>query len=212
MVSKSFRFLAVPLPLVCLLACGNARAQELAVRNAAGLAMRVDTRDTDPELKISVPGRTGNGRSFDILVPEHVTVRAQGMNEAVHLYVFGPGAHGAAPHWTREGASLGYTSELGPLQFSARATLQDDGILFRYDFQNRSSSAYDFVTAITDPRFSAVFYDPRLERTYVHTAQGFVLLGGEAPERLTEPLSSWLPVRVHASYTAPIPTDRIQRR
>jgi hypothetical protein len=68
------------------------------------------------------------------------------------------------------------------------------------------------ATAITDPRFHAVFYDPRLERTYVHHKDGFALLAFRTPERLTMPLTEWFPVRYLASYTAPVPTDLVQRR
>jgi hypothetical protein len=66
------------------------------------------------------------------------------------------------------------------------------------------------VTAITDPRFHTVFYDPRLERTYVHHKDGFDLLGSETPERLSMPLSDWFPVRYLASYTVPVPSERVQ--
>ncbi len=66
------------------------------------------------------------------------------------------------------------------------------------------------VTAVTDPRFRAVFYDPRLERTYVHRKNGFNLLASDMPERLTMPLKQWFPVRYLASYTAPIPAELVR--
>jgi hypothetical protein len=68
------------------------------------------------------------------------------------------------------------------------------------------------VTAITDPRFRTIFYDPRLQRTYVHHKDGFDLLASETPARLTMPLKDWFPVRYLASYTVPVPTDRVQHR
>jgi hypothetical protein len=37
-------------------------------------------------------------------------------------------------------------------------------------------------------------------------------LAVDAPERLTEPLNAWFPVRYMASYTNPVPEERIQRR
>ena len=68
------------------------------------------------------------------------------------------------------------------------------------------------VTAITDPRFHSVFYDPRLLRTYVHHQDGFDLLASETPARLTIPLENWFPARYLACYTAPVPQERIQHR
>jgi len=68
------------------------------------------------------------------------------------------------------------------------------------------------VWAITDPRFKTFFYDPRLERTYVHHKEGFELLASETPDRLTMPLGKWFPARYHAQLTAPIPNERVQHR
>src|SRR5262249_10359126 len=82
----------------------------------------------------------------------------------------------------------------------------------RYQFDNHSAIDYDMVTAITDPRFHTIFYDPRLERTYVHHNNGFDLLASETPGRLTMPLKDWLPVRYLASYTVPVPIQLVQRR
>jgi hypothetical protein len=195
-----------------LLAPGDSRAQSFEIRNTAGVEMSVDAQDTNPALTITVPDGPKENRSFKILVPEHVTVRAHGESEAKHLYIFRPGTEDEGPIWKRDGNNLEYAKDFGPIHFVARATLDEDGILFHYEFVNRSSTDYDMVTAVTDPRFRAVFYDPRLERTYVHTAVGFGLLAADAPERLTEPLSAWFPVRYLASYTNPVPADRVQRR
>lgn len=188
------------------------RGQTFEVRNAAGVEMAVDTQDRNAALWVTVPDGPKDDRSFKILLPEHVTVRAHGENDAKHLYLFRPGAEGEAPVWKRDDHSLEYAKDFEAIHFVARATLMDDGILFHYEFVNRSATDYDMVTAVTDPRFHAVFYDPRLERTYVHTKDGFELLASDAPERLTEALSAWFPVRYLASYTNPIPQDRMQRR
>jgi hypothetical protein len=94
----------------------------------------------------------------------------------------------------------------------ARATLQDDGVLFHYEFENRSDVDYTMITAITDPRMTGVFHDVRLERTYVHRKDGFALLAAETPDRLAMPLSEWLPSRYLASYTWPVPAQRVERR
>jgi hypothetical protein len=71
---------------------------------------------------------------------------------------------------------------------------------------------FDMVWAVTDPRFRTFFYDPRLERTYVHHKEGFDLLASETPERLTMPLNQWLPARYLAQGIIPIPSDRVQHR
>ena len=94
----------------------------------------------------------------------------------------------------------------------ARAMLQDDGVLFHYEFENRSDVDYSMITAVTDPRMAGVFHDVRLERTYVHRKEGFALLAGETPARLTMPLNQWLPARYLDSYTWPIPEQRVEHR
>ena len=58
----------------------------------------------------------------------------------------------------------------------ARATTQKDGVLFHYEFTNRSKMAFDMICAVTDPRLKWIFHDAGLERTYVHHANGFDLL------------------------------------
>jgi hypothetical protein len=64
----------------------------------------------------------------------------------------------------------------------------------------------------TDPRLTSIFHDVRLERTYVHHADGFDLLASETPRRLTIPLDHWLPARYLASFTWPVPAQRTERR
>jgi hypothetical protein len=199
--------------VACFGAFHIAQAQpNLPVVNSSGLRMEVDENDSDPALTVVVPGGAENARKTIILLPEHVTVRAHGSSEQQHLYVFRPGKRGTPPRWTRSGDTLSYEAEFGQIHFGAGATLTSDGILFHYDFDNRSLVDYDVVTAVTDPRFHTIFYDPRLERTYVHHSDGFDLLASETPIRLSLPLKDWFPARYHASYTAPVPDDRIQRR
>lgn len=187
-------------------------AQAPAIQNGAGVSMSIDPEDHDPALHVVIPGGPASERSFNILLPEHVTVRARGQSDAQHLYVYQPGNTPAPPHWQHIGNALQYATDFGQINFTARATLLSDGILFRYEFTNRSAVDYDMATAITDPRFHAFFYDPRLERTYVHYSSGFDLLAAGTPQRLTLPLQQWLPARYHAQFTAPIPADRVQHR
>jgi hypothetical protein len=94
----------------------------------------------------------------------------------------------------------------------ARATLEDDGVRFHYEFTNHSAAAYDMIVAVTDPRLRGILHDVRLERTYVHHASGFELLASETPARLTMPLDRWLPARYLASFTWLVPAQRIERR
>jgi hypothetical protein len=187
------------------------RAQTLEIKNHAGIVMKVDTTGRDPALSVTVPDGPPDDRSFKILLPEHVTVRAHGQSDAQHLYIYGHDPASKAPQWKKAGNSLAYETDFGQIHFAARATLVNDGILFRYDFVNRGTTDYDMATAITDPRFHAVFYDPRLERTYVHHNDGFALLAAHTPKRLTMPLPEWFPVRYLASYTAPIPSSLVQK-
>jgi hypothetical protein len=94
----------------------------------------------------------------------------------------------------------------------ARATLDDDGVRLHLRIRNRSDTPYDLIYAPIDPRLTSEFHDVRLERTYVHHAAGFDLLASETPSRLTMPLDQWLPSRYLASFTWPVPSQRIAVR
>jgi hypothetical protein len=94
----------------------------------------------------------------------------------------------------------------------ARATLEEDGVRFHFTLSNQSDTKYDLIWAPIDPRLTSVFHDERLERTYVHHANGFDLLASETPGRLTMPLDQWLPARYLASFTWPVPSQRVEHR
>jgi hypothetical protein len=133
----------------------------------------------------------------------------------VHLYIFQPRSQAPRPSWRRTGqTSLEYQMDLqGGVHLVARATLEFDGIRFHYEFVNRSATDYDVIEAVTDPRMiTPYFHDVRLERTYVHHADGFDLLASETPARLTEPLSEWLPNRYRVPYTWPIDAKRVEKQ
>jgi len=68
------------------------------------------------------------------------------------------------------------------------------------------------IYAVTDPRLGSIFHDVRLERTYVHHKEGFELLASETASRLTMPLEKWLPSRYLASFTWPVPQQRVEVR
>jgi hypothetical protein len=183
-----------------------------AIENAAGVRMMV-ADDADPTLRIAVPGYAESDGAFKVVFPEHVTVRSRGQAEGKHIYLWQPGDAGTAPKWAATKDSLSYEKELeGGIHMLARATLADDGVLLHYEFENRSAVDYEMVYAPTDPRLTGIFHDARLERTYVHHAGGFELLASETPQRLTMPLSEWLPNRYMASYTWAVPEKLKEKR
>ena len=183
------------------------------VQLASGVRLVVANGNTCPTLHIILPGHADSDRTIEVLFPEHVTVRKQGETEAKHLYLFRPGLHGDRPDWRQVGQSLEYVKDFeAGLLMLAHATLEDDGVRFRYEFVNRSKTTYEMIYAPTDPRLTSMFHDVRLERTYVHHKDGFDLLASETPSRLTMPLDQWLPARYLASFTWPIPPKRVERR
>jgi hypothetical protein len=184
----------------------------LSVSNRNGLRLVVDA-NADPELRVILPGRPVADSAIRILFPEHVTALQRGDTASAQLFVFRVGTRGQRPDWRVVGNALEYERELRPgLRVHARAILEDDGIRFRYEFANQSQYQYDFITAVTDPRLTDIFLDQRLERTFVHHAEGLDLLAAETPSRLTMPLNQWFPVRYLASYRWPIPPRRTERR
>lgn len=183
------------------------------IQNAEGLRLLVADENRQPTLRIVLPGQPDTDRAIEVLFPEHVTARRQGAAEGEHLYLFQPGQQGALPDWQKAGQSLKYEKDFkSGVHMLARATLEDDGVRFHYEFQNRSSVAYEMIYAVTDPRLTSIFHDVRLERTYVHHPNGFDLLASETPDRLTMPLNQWLPARYMASFTWPVPSQRIDHR
>lgn len=207
--------------LLCLTGAGSAfgqvslaRAQGRAsLHNADGLQLLIATENTQPTVRIVLPGHATSNRSIEVLFPEHVTAVKQGSTIAEQLYLFRPGPQGEPPEWRQLGRSLEYQRDLpGGVHLLARATLEDDGVRFRYEFTNGSTVAYDMIYAVTDPRLTGMFHDMRLERTYVHHPDGFDLLASEMPGRLTMPLHQWLPARYLASFTWPVPAQRVEDR
>jgi len=189
-------------------------AQSLSVFTASGLTIRVANEHADPSLWLGVSDETSGQDAVLVILPEHVTVRRRGTNEAEHLYLWQPGQSGSRPHWTQVRNALQYEAEFAPgLHFLSQVSLVPDGVLYHYEFVNRSDVDFDSVQAVTDPRMiSPLFHDVRLERTYVHGPQGFVLLAYDIPERLTMPLDEWLPNRYRISYAWPAEKTRVQKQ
>ncbi|WP_205514308.1 hypothetical protein [Longitalea arenae] len=183
------------------------------VRNSMGMQLRVVEENTQPTLRIVLPGRPASDRTLEIIFPEHLTIRPRGNTDANQIYMWRPGRYGERPQWRQSGRILEYERNFpGKVHMLARATLQEDGVRFHFRLHNQSKVTYDLIWAPIDPRLTADFHDIRLERTYVHHADGFDLLASETPDRLTIPLSQWLPARYLASYTWPIPSQKIERR
>lgn len=189
-------------------------AQSLSVSTASGLTIRVANEHADPSLWLSVSEGASGQDAVLVILPEHVTVRRRGTNEAEHLYLWRPGQSGSRPHWTQVRNALQYEAEFAPgIHFLSQVSLAPDGVLYHYEFVNRSDVDFDSVQAVTDPRMiSPLFHDVRLERTYVHGPQGFVLLASDIPERLTMPLDQWLPNRYRISYSWPAEKTRVQKQ
>jgi len=174
--------------------------------NVSGFRLLVDDGSYLPALRLVLPGQPIS-KGILIIFPEHVTVRERGKRDAVHLYLWRPGQQGDRPDWRRVGQALEYEMELkNGVHMVARATLESDGVRYRYTFISRSGTDYEMIQAITDPRlFQSMFRDVRLERTYVHRKGGFELLASDLSARLTMPLNQWLPARYLDSYTWPVP-------
>jgi hypothetical protein len=206
---------------VALLFCGAINAcaetpssgQTFSVQNTAGLQLLVVEENVQPTLRIVLPGHSRSDRAIEVLFPEHVTAVAADSNLAEQLYMSTSARSGGRPSWRRVGRSLEYERDLpSDIHMLARATLEDEGVRFHYEFTNRSAVALKMIYAVTDPRLTGIFHDVRLERTYVHHADGFDLLASETPERLKMPMDQWLPARYLASFRWPIPTKRLERR
>ncbi len=165
----------------------------------------------DPFLKVIRP-RIAPSRSSSRSTSQYDSVEAPTESRSTS-FLFQPGQYGERPLWRRSERSLEYERNLpGPFHMLARATLEEDGVRFHFRLRNQSDLTYDLVWAIVDPRLTSVFHDVRLERTYVHHADGFDLLASETPSRLTMPLNQWLPARYLASFTWPIPSQPVERR
>jgi len=186
----------------------------LSVSNTSGLTIRVANEHADPSLWLSVPDEVAGQDAVLVLLPEHVTVRRRGTSEAEHLYLWRPGRSGSRPNWMQVHNAFHYEKEFAPgIHFLAQVSLEPDGVLYHYEFVNRSDVDFDSVQAVTDPRMiSPLFHDVRLERTYVHDARGFALLASDIPERLTMPLDQWLPNRYRISYAWRAEETRVQKQ
>src|SRR5262245_9186198 len=110
-----------------------------AVQNASGMRLVVADENSDPTLRVVLPGHPDSDKTIEVIFPEHVTVRHLGDAEGEHLLLFQPGQHGNRPAWRQVGRSLQYEKDFaGGLHMLATAMLEDDGVRFSYEFVNRS--------------------------------------------------------------------------
>src|SRR5215470_8709795 len=112
----NLRNLWITLALLALVACGSVRtAQTLLpepIRNSQGLTLVVAEQNTQPTLRIVLPGQPLSDLSIEVIFPEHITARKAGSANVDHLYLFRPGMQGERPAWRRVGQSLQYEKEL----------------------------------------------------------------------------------------------------
>ena len=213
---KRLKYIGAALIFGAALACVQVQLSSgkgLSVRNSAGFQLLVDEDSVQPTLRIVLPGYSTSDKTIQVLFPEHVSARRSGSSTVEHLYLSRSATAEDRPRWRRVERSLEYERDLPhDIHLLARATLEDDGVRFHYEFTNRSSTAYDMIYAVTDPRLTSIFHDVRLERTYVHHSDGFDLLASETPSRLTMPLDKWLPARYLASFKWPVPVKLAERR
>ena len=121
------------------------------VRNPNGVRLVVAEEDSEPALHVVLPDNSKES-AIKILFPEHVTARRQGSSEGERLYLFRLGLNGKRPMWRQAGQVIEYESDLKEsIHLLARATLEDDGVLFHYEFQNRSDVNYEMITASHRP-------------------------------------------------------------
>jgi hypothetical protein len=194
-----------------LAAQGSVDVNDAVIKNKSSLRLFVAPENTQPTLRIVLPGHPMTDRAIEVVFPEQVTVRKHGSTDVEHIYMWQSGLQGKPPAWRQESQSLECEKDFGGgINLPARATLEDDGVLFHNEFTNRSDTAYDLIWAPTDPRLTSIFYDVRLERTYVHHQDGVDLLASEIPNRFSMPLKQWLPTRYKASFTWPVPAQRIE--
>jgi hypothetical protein len=217
MIKRSFNIIILISLLVAVSGSRHAFDQQTqthlgSVRNSGGMQLMVAAENTQPTLRIVLPGHPTTDRAIEVIFPEHVTVRQRGSTDAYQLYFFQPGQSGERPQWQQSERSLEYERNFPGVQMLARATLEEDGVRFHLRLRNQSKMTYDLIYVPIDPRLTSKFRDLRLERTYVHHKDGFDLLASETPGRLTMPLNQWLPARYLASFTWAVPAKLIEQR
>src|SRR5258708_15577357 len=78
------------------------------VRNSVGMQLRVAEENTQPTLRIILPGHPASDRAIEVIFPEHVTVRPRGSTDANQIYLFQPGQYGERPPRPRSERALAH--------------------------------------------------------------------------------------------------------
>src|SRR5262249_48596298 len=142
---KRFIFVAT----ICLLcntdyACPQVPSRErFTLENASGLKLLVVQDPVAPTVRIVLPGHSESDRAIEVLFPEHVTALKSGSSVVEHLYLSSSAGPGGSANWRRSERSFEYERDLPhDIHLLARATLEDDGVRFHYEFTNRSSTEW----------------------------------------------------------------------
>src|ERR1700741_3510485 len=78
------------------------------ISNGSGMQLMIAEENTQPTLRIVLPGHSTSDRAIEIIFPEHVTIRPRGKDDPTFLYMFQPGQVGKPPRWRQSGRSLEY--------------------------------------------------------------------------------------------------------
>jgi hypothetical protein len=190
---------------------------------ASGLTLMAVKESPSPRMRLLVPDDSGATGEILVEFPEHAWGRVRKTNEVERLYINTPDDEPRTKlvtqffffGWHQGRNSLYYEMDLkNKVRMRAEATLEPDGVRYRYTFTNHSSTEYDELQAVTDPRLHGIFHDKFLRRTYVHRNGEFELLASDTPQRLKMTEAQWLPCRYLDSYEwpAPPPDKRIEKR
>jgi len=91
--------------------------------------MMVAAENTQPSLRVVLPGHPDNDSAIDVIFPEHVTAKRPGTSEPEHLYLFRLGRQGTRPAWKADEHWFQYEMDLNnSIHTLAQVTLQDDGV------------------------------------------------------------------------------------
>jgi len=184
--------------------CSSTRRRPKCSETAAGGCRR----KRRPNVCIFVlPGLAGQRPRHRRDFPRARDGEEQGSADAEHLYLFQQGQTGERPSWKKVGQALQYEKDFAvrPSTCSRAPTLEEDGVRFRYEFTNRSATAYEMIYAVTDPRLGSIFHDVRLEANVMYShKEGFELLASDDSEPADDANREWLPSRYLASFTWPV--------
>jgi len=155
-----------------------------------------------------LPNQLDSERGIEIEFPEHVTGMNNKNGQIEHLYHLYLESIGSinnrvlAPVWTIKDNTLIYETILKDnMKMVAHAKLDSMGIKFSYEFINQSDNSYQHLQAITCVQLYSLFADTLLERTYIHTDNGFELMASETKHHICYPsLERWVVVELFEQF------------